>query len=110
MNITLKVVWEGLNYPNGLAITRDRRHLYVAEFVGKDIQVFEVNQRDKSLTHIRSINTHSHPDNIEIDHDSGDLWIGTIILFKPIKILVKRFSAKKHKLWKSSNKASCSCA
>ena len=71
-------MWEGLNYPNGLAITRDRRHLYVAEFVGGDIQVFDVSQKDKSLKHVRSIATHTHPDNIEIDHDSGDLWIGNI--------------------------------
>ncbi|XP_063728535.1 serum paraoxonase/arylesterase 2-like [Symsagittifera roscoffensis] len=76
-----KVVWEGLNYPNGLAITRDRRHLYVAEFVGGDIQVFDVSQKDKSLKHVRSIATHTHPDNIEIDHDSGDLWIGSHPVF-----------------------------
>jgi len=71
----VKVVLNGLNYANGVAVTKDNRYVYVTEFVGKSLNAYEI-QDDKSLREIRKMNLMTHVDVINIDHETGDVWIG----------------------------------
>lgn len=65
----------GLIYANGINISADGGTLYVAEFLGRRVNVFERNPDTGALRHLRSIPVRTGADNIEID-ESGDLWIG----------------------------------
>lgn len=65
----------GMIYANGINVSADGETLYVAEFLGRRVNVFERNPETGVLTHRRAIPVRTGADNIEID-ESGDLWIG----------------------------------
>ena len=66
----------GLGFANGINISSDGSILYVAETIGKQLSIFEVDKTRNDLDLITSIDFNSGIDNIEIDHE-GNLWIGS---------------------------------
>ena len=66
----------GLGFANGINISSDGSILYVAETIGKQLSIFEVDKTTNNLELMRSIDFNSGIDNIEIDHE-GNLWIGS---------------------------------
>lgn len=70
-----RIAARGLIYANGVNVSADGTMLYVAEFLGRRVNVYERNRETGYLTHRRSIPVRTGADNIEID-ESGHLWIG----------------------------------
>ncbi|XP_053394247.1 serum paraoxonase/arylesterase 2-like isoform X2 [Mercenaria mercenaria] len=68
-------VASGYYVPNGINISPDKKVIYVAEAGTKTLRGF---RRDSSnnLVEIWSRYTGTITDNIEVDPDTGDLWIG----------------------------------
>lgn len=70
-----RTVVSGLSYANGVNVSADGRHVYVAEILRRAVGVYE---RDPETAELRRIARHgvgTAPDNIEIGPE-GDLWIG----------------------------------
>ncbi|XP_053394251.1 serum paraoxonase/arylesterase 1-like isoform X1 [Mercenaria mercenaria] len=68
-------VASGYYIPNGINISPDKKVVYVAEWGTKTIRGFK-RDSSNSLVEIWSMNTGTGIDNIEVDPDTGDLWIG----------------------------------
>lgn len=66
---------DGLTYANGINMDPDGRRIYVAEFLGRRVNVYRRNGADGQLERIDRIGVNTGADNIEIGPD-GDLWIG----------------------------------
>lgn len=65
----------GLIYANGINVSADGATLYVSEFLGRSVNVYERDLETGALVHRRSIPVRTGADNIEMD-ESGHLWIG----------------------------------
>lgn len=66
-----------VTFPNGAALSADRRTLFLAETFGHRIDAFDVND-DGSLTNFRvwaQLDESMHPDGIALDTDGG-VWFG----------------------------------
>uniref|UniRef100_A0A8C2GIN7 Paraoxonase n=1 Tax=Cyprinus carpio TaxID=7962 RepID=A0A8C2GIN7_CYPCA len=72
---TVQVVAGGFLLANGINISPDRRHLYVADILKHKIVVLEI-QKNTVLSHVKEVDVGSLCDNIEVDRESGDLWLG----------------------------------
>jgi arylesterase/paraoxonase len=70
-----KVVSQKLTYPNGIALSKDGRKIYVASTLDKTIEVFEPQAQTHYLKSIASFSTKYSPDNIEINRE-GNLLVG----------------------------------
>lgn len=70
-----QLVASGFQYSNGIAITPDLKTVYVAEIMGRKINVFERDLNDGSLTKQGEIPVNTGADNLEWD-DKGNLWLG----------------------------------
>lgn len=66
---------DGLTYANGINMAPDGRRIYVAEFLGRRVNVYRRDGADGRLERIDRIGVATGADNIEIGPD-GDLWIG----------------------------------
>jgi arylesterase / paraoxonase len=73
---SLRVVAEGLSYANGINVSPDSRRLYVAEVSRKRVREYTRNELSGELSELRVMDMGFGVDNIEVDPDSGDLWIG----------------------------------
>ncbi|KAG5271632.1 hypothetical protein AALO_G00182190 [Alosa alosa] len=71
----VKVVAKDISSANGINISPDHRYLYVSDILDHEIDVLEIQKRD-FLVFVKSINVDSLCDNIEVDLDTGDLWLG----------------------------------
>lgn len=71
----VKSVSGGYPSANGINISPDKRYLYVSDILRHRIAVLEI-QKDHALTHVKDVEVGSIPDNIEVDPETGDLWIG----------------------------------
>ncbi|XP_063054311.1 serum paraoxonase/arylesterase 2-like [Engraulis encrasicolus] len=71
----VKVVAEGFNSANGINISPDHRYLYVSDILDHEIDVLEIQKKDV-LVPIKSIDVGSLCDNVEVDTETGDLWLG----------------------------------
>ncbi|XP_076016717.1 serum paraoxonase/arylesterase 2-like [Genypterus blacodes] len=84
----VKVASEGYNFANGINISPDGRHMYVADTLDHNVHVLEI-KPDKTLVFEKSVAVGSLCDNIEVDPETGDLWIGChpngekMLLFDP---------------------------
>ncbi|KAM9782504.1 uncharacterized protein ACB057_014764 [Neosynchiropus ocellatus] len=84
----VQVVSEGYYVANGINISPDKRHVYVADVLGGTVHLLE-RKEDNSLTSVKSLAVGTLPDNIEVDPDTGDLWIGChpnawkVLMFDP---------------------------
>ncbi|XP_071372173.1 serum paraoxonase/arylesterase 2-like isoform X1 [Centroberyx affinis] len=71
----VKVVSEGYYFANGINISPDKRHVYVADIFDHNVRVLE-RKADNALVSVKSVAVGSLCDNIEVDPESGDLWLG----------------------------------
>lgn len=69
-----KEVATGLVFANGIALSPDGNHLYVAETSARRLQTFARDAFSGKLTPENSFALPSGPDNIDVD-DTGALWI-----------------------------------
>jgi len=65
----------GLNYANGINLSRDRRRLFVAEVTRNRLREFSRDPSTGELSELRSIPVGFGVDNIDVDPASGDLWL-----------------------------------
>ncbi|OQV11759.1 putative Serum paraoxonase/arylesterase 1 [Hypsibius exemplaris] len=70
------VAMRQLRRPNGIAISPDHRFLYVAESSAKQVSTFRIS-RPGQLEHVSSRYLGALVDNLNVDPDSGDVWVGT---------------------------------
>lgn len=71
-----RVAAEGLTYANGINLSPDGRHLYVAEVTRSRVREYRRDPATGRLEEKRRLNVGFGVDNIEVDPVSGDLWIG----------------------------------
>ncbi|XP_061771948.1 serum paraoxonase/arylesterase 2-like isoform X2 [Nerophis ophidion] len=72
---SVRVVSEGYYFANGINISRDKRHIYVADPMDQNVHVLE-RKEDNALVSVKSVAVGSLCDNIEVDPHTGDLWMG----------------------------------
>ncbi|XP_028281465.1 serum paraoxonase/arylesterase 2-like [Parambassis ranga] len=71
----VKVVSEGFYFANGINISPDKRHVYVVDLFDHNVHVLE-RKEDNGLASVKSVSVGSLCDNVEVDSESGDLWLG----------------------------------
>ncbi|XP_070822406.1 serum paraoxonase/arylesterase 2-like isoform X2 [Chaetodon trifascialis] len=71
----VRVAAGGFLSPNGINISPDKRHIYVSDIVGHEVHVFERHEGEQ-LAKVKSVGVGSLCDNIDVDHRTGDLWLG----------------------------------
>jgi arylesterase/paraoxonase len=68
-----RIIVDGLLMPNGIASFG--RNVYVANIGDLELTVYERHEND-SLSFIRSTKLWTAPDNINVDPETGEIWIG----------------------------------
>ncbi|XP_053182606.1 serum paraoxonase/arylesterase 2-like [Scomber japonicus] len=71
----VRVAADGFLSSNGINISPDKRYIYVSDIIDHEIDVFE-RQEGEQLVYLKSVAVGSLCDNIEVDHRSGDVWLG----------------------------------
>uniref|UniRef100_A0A3Q0SSS2 Paraoxonase n=1 Tax=Amphilophus citrinellus TaxID=61819 RepID=A0A3Q0SSS2_AMPCI len=71
----VRVVASGMRAPNGINISPDKRYIYVSDIIDHEIDVYE-RQEGERLVYNKSVAVGSLCDNIEVDHKTGDVWLG----------------------------------
>uniref|UniRef100_A0A3Q1C2P6 Paraoxonase n=1 Tax=Amphiprion ocellaris TaxID=80972 RepID=A0A3Q1C2P6_AMPOC len=71
----VKEVSQGYYFANGINISPDKRHIYVADLFDHNVHVLE-RKEDNALTRVKTVAVGSLVDNIEVDPETGDLWVG----------------------------------
>ncbi|XP_071325098.1 serum paraoxonase/arylesterase 2-like isoform X2 [Trachinotus anak] len=71
----VRVAADGFMSSNGINLSPDKRYIYVSDIIDHDIDVFE-RQEGEQLVYIKSVAVGSLCDNIEVDHKTGDVWLG----------------------------------
>ncbi|XP_051872177.1 serum paraoxonase/arylesterase 2-like [Pristis pectinata] len=72
----VKQVATGYGFPNGIDISTDGKHIFLAETSFYTIHVMEINP-NHSLTPKKSLDVGVLPDNVKVDPKTGHLWIGS---------------------------------
>ncbi|KAM9309620.1 serum paraoxonase/arylesterase 2-like [Pholidichthys leucotaenia] len=83
----VKMVSEGYYMANGINMSPDKRYVYVVDPLGHDVHMLE-RKEDNALTTVKSVGVGSLCDNVEVDLETGDLWLGChpngkILMFDP---------------------------
>lgn len=73
---TFTEVAGGLTYANGINLSPDGSRLYVAEVTRGRIREYARDRRTGTLDELRRIDVGFGVDNIEVDPDTGALWLG----------------------------------
>ncbi|KAG7474524.1 serum paraoxonase/arylesterase 2-like [Solea senegalensis] len=71
----VKIVSEGYYMANGINMSPDKRHIYVADVLDHNVHLLE-RKEDNTLAPVKSVALGSLCDNIEVDPETGDLWLG----------------------------------
>ncbi|XP_054869822.1 serum paraoxonase/arylesterase 2-like isoform X2 [Amphiprion ocellaris] len=71
----VRVAAGGIMSGNGINISPDKRYIYVSDILDHEVDVFE-RKKVEQLEYIKSVGVGSLCDNIEVDHRTGDLWLG----------------------------------
>ncbi|KAJ8415784.1 hypothetical protein AAFF_G00403410 [Aldrovandia affinis] len=71
----VKVVADAFYSGNGINISPDNKYIYVSDILDNAIKVMEM-QENNGLSHVKSVPVGSLCDNIEVDGNTGDLWMG----------------------------------
>ncbi|XP_028326634.1 serum paraoxonase/arylesterase 2-like [Gouania willdenowi] len=71
----VKVVSDGYYYANGINISPDERYIYVSDLLGHRVHMLERKQNN-ALVPVKSVAVGSLCDNIEVESETGDLWLG----------------------------------
>ena len=74
--ISFKVAADGLNFPNGAALSKDGRYLYVPESYARTLLTFERNIFSGQLKQVNALPIASNLDNADVASD-GSIWIGS---------------------------------
>ncbi|XP_033741687.1 serum paraoxonase/arylesterase 1-like [Pecten maximus] len=64
----------GLHMPNGINVSPDHRFLYVSEYGRKQLKSYRIVGTE--LEHVEDLFLDTLVDNIEIEPETGDLWVG----------------------------------
>ncbi|XP_026148714.1 serum paraoxonase/arylesterase 2-like [Mastacembelus armatus] len=84
----VKVVSQGYYFANGINISPDKRHIYMVDTFDQNVHVFE-RKDDNTLVSVKSVDVDSLCDNVEVDPETGDLWLGChpngwkVLMFDP---------------------------
>lgn len=70
-----RTVVMGLTYANGINVSADGDQVYIAEFLGREVNVYDRDANTGDLTLVREIDVDTGADNIEIGGD-GSLYVG----------------------------------
>lgn len=73
--VETKVVSEGYYMANGINISPDNSHIYVADIFDHNVHVLE-RKEDHSLALVKTVAVGSLCDNLEVDPENGDIWSG----------------------------------
>ncbi|XP_069504657.1 serum paraoxonase/arylesterase 2-like isoform X2 [Ambystoma mexicanum] len=71
----VKEVASGYQSANGIALSRDHKYVYVADFIDQSIHVLE-KHANWSLSPKKVLKVNTFPDNLCIDPTTGDIWSG----------------------------------
>lgn len=71
----VRVAASGIMSSNGINISPDKRYIYVSDILDHEIDVFQ-RKKGEQLEYVKSVAVGSLCDNIEVDHRTGDLWLG----------------------------------
>ncbi|XP_068426182.1 serum paraoxonase/arylesterase 2-like [Clinocottus analis] len=71
----VRVAADGFLSANGINISPDKRYIYVSDIMGHLVDIYE-RKEGEQLVHLKSVAVGSLCDNIEVDHKTGDLWLG----------------------------------
>ncbi|XP_034408845.1 serum paraoxonase/lactonase 3.1 [Cyclopterus lumpus] len=71
----VKVVSEGYYFANGINISPDNKHIYVVDLLDHNVHVLE-RKEDNALVSMKTVAVGSLCDNVEVDPETGDLWLG----------------------------------
>uniref|UniRef100_A0A8C5MEX9 Paraoxonase n=1 Tax=Leptobrachium leishanense TaxID=445787 RepID=A0A8C5MEX9_9ANUR len=66
---------KGFDSANGIAMSTDRKYIYVADVLSHTITVLEKHQ-DWSLSPVKVVQLNTLVDNLFVDPNTGDIWIG----------------------------------
>lgn len=72
---SFRIAATGFAYPNGIAVSPDRKRVYVAATVGRTISVYNRDESTGALSTQFSVDTGTGVDNLDIDLD-GNVWVG----------------------------------
>lgn len=67
---------EGLNFPSGVAVSRDARYVYVSQSYPRRLSTFERDPLRGTLKEVSTSDIPSNLDNLRFDAE-GNLWIGS---------------------------------
>lgn len=71
-----RIVGNGYAMSNGINLSPDGKHLYLATSTSKQLLIFNRNIETNEVTLVKELPLMTSPDNIEIDKDNGDIYIG----------------------------------
>ncbi|XP_062394692.1 serum paraoxonase/arylesterase 2-like [Sardina pilchardus] len=71
----VKVVADGFYMANGINISPDKKHIYVGDLTDNKVHVME-RQDSNDLIPVKFMDVGTPVDNIEVDPETGDLWVG----------------------------------
>lgn len=71
----VQVVTDGFDFANGIGISPDGKHVYIAELLAHKIHVYEKHD-NWTLTPLKVLDFDTLVDNISVDPVTGDLWVG----------------------------------
>uniref|UniRef100_A0ABM5GNT2 Paraoxonase n=1 Tax=Pogona vitticeps TaxID=103695 RepID=A0ABM5GNT2_9SAUR len=71
----VKEVAAGFKFANGINISPDGKYVYVADVMDRNIHVFEKHE-NRSLSLLKVLQLETLVDNISVDPDTGDIWVG----------------------------------
>ncbi|XP_054478306.1 serum paraoxonase/arylesterase 2-like [Anoplopoma fimbria] len=71
----VRVAANGFLSANGINISPEKRFIYVSDIMGHLIDVYE-RKEGEQLVHLKAVAVGSLCDNIDVDHKTGDVWLG----------------------------------
>ena len=71
-----RVLKSGFAMSNGINMSPDGKHIYVALSSNRDLLIFKRDVKTNDIHLIKELHLTSSPDNIEVDDDTGDIYIG----------------------------------
>ncbi|XP_077986839.1 serum paraoxonase/arylesterase 1-like isoform X2 [Glandiceps talaboti] len=69
------ILGSGYHFPNGINLSPDGKYVYVTTSIPGELIIFK-RKKDNSIEEVQRIKLHTGLDNIEVDKDTGELWIG----------------------------------
>ncbi|XP_070532141.1 serum paraoxonase/arylesterase 1-like [Ptychodera flava] len=74
------IISSGHRFPNGINVSPNGKYIYVATLIPGVLLIYE-RKKDNSIQEVKRVDLHTTIDNIELDKETGDLWIGCHPIF-----------------------------